>query len=211
MPEHGPLDYEIRVSDEELEYERLRADSEGYADGYLESLAAYRKLSSVIAQRDALLMHASVIDCAGRGIAFLARSGVGKTTHTMLWRGEYPSDVSVINGDKPIIRFTDGVPYAYGTPWAGKENMQTNSRVRLDDICFIRRGEDNSCIKLDPKDAVIPLLGQIYLPNDPVQAAKALSLTDDLIKLCRFWQITCNIQPQAARTAHDVITGELSI
>ena len=208
LPDDAPADYVISVTDDDLAYERDHGETAGhFSGGYLESLAVYRKLASAIPLRDAFLLHGSVIDCAGRGIAFLARSGVGKTTHTLLWKNEYPSDVTVINGDKPLIRLEDGVPYAYGTPWAGKEGMQINGRTELSDVCFITRGEENSCREITPGEAAAPLLGQIYIPREAEAAAKALSLADRLLKCCRVWEIVCNMDPEAAHTAHDSVFG----
>ena len=207
VPDGPAPDYEIRVTDADLAAERAKADDPRYSDGYIESLAAYRKLCSAIPLCGAFLLHGSVIDCAGRGIAFLAPSGVGKTTHTMLWAGEYPSEVTVINGDKPIIRVIDGIPYAYGTPWAGKENLQTNARVRLTDLCFIRRGAVNSCAPVSVADASFPLIEQVYIPEDAEAAGAALSLADGLLKNCGLWLLTCNTDPAAAHTAHAAIFG----
>ena len=141
-------DFVVEVNDKDLEAERKNSDIE-YSNGYLESICAYRKLCLDIPSRDAMLLHGSVISCNGRGIAFLARSGVGKTTHTKLWKTVYKDKVEIINGDKPIIRFHQGIPFAYGTPWAGKEGFQTNSKVELTDICFIERSQENITQKIN--------------------------------------------------------------
>ena len=154
---------------------------------------------------DAMLLHGSVIAFQDRGIAFLAHSGVGKSTHTALWKKLNGDEVTVINGDKPIIRFFDGVPYAYGTPWAGKENWNTNTRVRLTDLCFIERDECNSTFTADKSDCVSALLQQILLPSDPAAMLKTLQLADALSKQCRFWKIRCNMEDEAAVAAKKAI------
>ena len=116
-------DFVISVTDEEMMQE---ANVSQYPDnmGYLESICTYRKLCMQLPVHDAMLLHSAVIEADGRGIAFFARSGVGKTTHTRHWIKTYFPQVNIVNGDKPIIRFYDGIPYAYGTPWAGKEGKQ---------------------------------------------------------------------------------------
>jgi hypothetical protein len=157
---------------------------------------------------DGFLLHGSVIDCGGKGIAFLARSGVGKTTHTMLWKQVYGERVRIINGDKPIVRFFDGVPYAYGTPWAGKENLQCNDRVPLIDICFIERSSDNQVLPIRPEECLAAVMQQILIPSDPMMASRTLTLLDGLLSTCRLWVIRCNISQDAAILAHDTILGE---
>lgn len=205
---NAPAEFTIRVTDDDLRQERFLSDRH-YSDGYLESICAYRKLCLALPLRDALLLHGSVIACEGRGIAFLAHSGVGKTTHTMLWKRVYPEEVSVINGDKPIVRFWDGVPYAYGTPWAGKEGIQTNTRVRLTDLCFIERSESCSVEKADKGAYVNALMMQMLHPSDPEAAIKTLELSDRLLSSCNMWVIKCNISEDAARIAHDTIIGDM--
>lgn len=206
---HGdaPTDITLRVSPEELLQEQ--AGSEGtHSPGYLESVCAYRKLCTLLPLYDAMLLHGSVIACEGRGIAFVARSGVGKTTHTLLWKQVYGEGVRIVNGDKPIIRFLDGVPYAYGTPWAGKEALQSRKPVPLTDICLIERGVDNAAIPVAGEACLVPMMQQVLHPSDPAAAEKSLELLDRLLSVCRFWVIRCNLSPEAAVTAHDEIIGE---
>lgn len=204
----APTDFTIRVTDEDIRRERLASQGIQYSPGYLESICAYRKLAERLPVHDALLMHGSVIDCGGRGIGFLARSGVGKTTHTRLWQQVYGETVRIINGDKPILRFFEGIPYAYGTPWAGKEGWQCNDRVRLTDLCFIERGQENAVYQVDPLAYFNTLMVQILHPGDPVAADKTLELLDKLLAACNFWVIQCNVSEDAARVAHDAIIGE---
>ncbi len=202
-------DISVEVSDEELRQERNFLPENQYSAGYLESICAYRKLCLALPLRDAMLLHGSVIRCKDRGIAFLARSGVGKTTHTMLWKQVYGDAVQVINGDKPIIRFFDDAPYAYGTPWAGKEKMQTNTRVPLTDICLIQRSEENAVIPADPQAVLGSIFQQVLLPDDPDAAGRTLELLDLMLANCRMWIIRCNISQDAAILAHDTIIGGL--
>ncbi len=204
--ENTPADFSISVTDTELRQEHLRSEAE-CSDGYVESVCSYRKLAMKLPLKDAFLLHGSVISFNGRGIVFLARSGVGKTTHTLLWKKMFGNKVTVINGDKPIVRFIDGIPYAYGTPWAGKENMQVNGRVEITDICFLQRSEDNFTEKAEIGDIVDTFMAQVLVPDNPESAIKALELYDRIINHCNLWHIGCNISDEAAVVAHDKILG----
>lgn len=206
-------DFTIEVNDDELNIEREQSDG-NYSNAYLEAICAYRKLCVKLPARDSMLLHSSVIDVGGRGIAFLARSGVGKTTHTMLWHnmlerdgknGGGPGKMRIINGDKPIIRFFGGEPYAYGTPWAGKENIKLNARVRLTDLCFIERCEHNETLPLEKDMCIDRLMAQMLLPNDAYCAAKTLEMADMLLDKCSLHLIKCNPTPDAAKTAYEAI------
>ena len=198
----------ISVTQEEIQRERNVSPETNFPAGYLESICAYRNLCQKLPGFDALLLHGSVIDCGGKGIAFLARSGVGKTTHTMLWKQVYGDQMRIINGDKPIIRFFGDVPYAYGTPWAGKENFQCNARVPLTDICFIERSAENQVIPIQPEECLSAVMQQILIPPDPQMAIRTLQLLNRLLSVCRVWIIRCNISQEAAILAHDTVLGE---
>jgi len=204
----APADFTVRVTEEDIRAEQNMTPDIRYPAGYLESVCAYRKLCIELPLHDAMLMHGSVISCCGRGIAFLARSGVGKTTHTMLWKQVYGEQVRIINGDKPILRFFDDVPFAYGTPWAGKEKLQSNDRVPLTDICFIERSPDNSVFRVEPVERLDALMQQLLLPSDPAAAEKTLELTDRMLSVCNVWVIRCNISEEAAIIAYGTIIGE---
>lgn len=199
---------EVCVTDEDIRRERDFSPEVHYPGGYLESICAYRKLCLQLPKYDAFLLHGSVIECDGKGIAFTAKSGVGKTTHTMLWRKVYGDYVRIINGDKPIIRFLDGIPFAYGTPWAGKENFHCNARVPLTDLCFIERGTENRVIQIRPEDRLSAVMQQILLPAEHQMAVKTLELLDRFLSACRVWVIRCDMSQDAAILAHDTILGE---
>ena len=201
-------DLSVVVTEAEIRWERNAFSEIHLTDGYLESVCACRKLGMQLPAYDALLLHGSVIDCDGRGIIFMANSGVGKTTHTMLWKQTYGDQMRIINGDKPFVRFFDGIPYAYGTPWAGKEKYQCNDRVRLTDLCFIERSTKNQVIPIQPEACLDALMQQIIIPGDPLMAMGTLQLLDRLLSACRVWLIRCNISQEAATLAHDTILGE---
>ena len=202
----GAADLTVKVTDAELEAERKIA-GDGYSPGYLESICAYRQIAMKLPENDALLMHGATFELDGRGIIFIARSGVGKSTHTFAWKRLYGDKMTVVNGDKPIIRFFDGVPYAYGTPWAGKERLQNNTRARLTDICILERGVVNSTVKVEPAEYLDQIMQQVLHPADPMAALKTLELVDGLAQKCNFWNIKCNISDEAAIVSHDAIFG----
>lgn len=196
----APADISVCVTDEDIRRERLVSEGE-FSDGYLESVCAYRNLCNRLPVFDAMLLHASVVDVDSRGVAFLALSGTGKSTHTFLWQNQLGDRLTIVNGDKPIIRFFDGVPYAYGTPWNGKEGLSTKMRTRLTDLCFIERSETNSVEQLSESDCSGRIMNQILLPRDAECAVKTLEMADRLLSGCNKWLIKCNTKPEAAEVA----------
>ena len=202
-----PADISVDVSQQEMDFEAKEYDIE-FHPALLESTCAYRQIANALPGFDALLMHGAIFAIDDRGIIFIARSGTGKSTHLMLWQKLFGDNLTIVNGDKPIIRFFDGVPYAYGTPWAGKEKLQTNTRARLTDICILERGVENSTQKVDPAEFLDQIMQQVLHPADPIAAFKMLELVDGLAQKCNFWNIKCNISDEAAITSHDAIFSE---
>lgn len=192
----------IEATDDEIAAEQTAS----YPNGYLESLAIYRKIAVKIFEYDGFLIHGVIIETDNTGIGFFAKSGVGKSTHASLWKELLRDKLTVINGDKPLVRFSDGKAYAYGTPWAGKEGEQTNKRTPLKKICFIERSEKNECIKISASEALTNLLSYIYTDNGKYMV-KALNMVDLLLKTAEFYVIRCNMDISAAKTAYEVIIG----
>lgn len=194
----------LEVTDKEIAAEC--GENEAFPAYYLETLAVYRKLSNILSEKDGLLMHGVVIDVDGEGIAFLAKSGTGKSTHMFLWKKLLGDKCIVVNGDKPLIRFTEsGIPYAFGTPWAGKEHIQTNKKIPLKKICFIERSKNNSVEKIDKKNATARLFPQIYMPPDGSCRSEIFDKLDKLVRYADFYIIKCNTDLSAAQTAYNTV------
>lgn len=188
----------VTATEEEILAE---ANGEAYDVGYLESLAVYRKIAEEMISRGGFLLHGVVLSVNGVGVAFLAKSGVGKSTHLALWQEVLGEKVTVINGDKPLVRIIDGKVYAYGTPWAGKEGLETNACVPLKKICFLERAEENSCVELEKGEVLMKLLPQVYRPKTVLKIAATMDLLESVINGAEFYQIRCNKEISAAETA----------
>ncbi len=194
----------VNISDEDIKEEKL-INPITKNIGYVESVCAYRNIVKSVARFDAFMLHGAVFTVGERCLAFLAHSGTGKTTHLKLWMQLLGEKMTVINGDKPIIRFFGGIPYAYGTPFNGKENIGTKMRAPLTDICFIERGETNYAEEKTPLYALDLIMDQIIMPDNAGDVYKVLGLIDELINRCKIWLIKCNMDIDAAKTAYETI------
>lgn len=204
----GTPDFTVTVTEEMVEAELARA-KDAPTPGYCESLCAYREIARLLPAYDALLFHAAVIECAGAAYAFTAKSGTGKSTHIRLWRRVYGDQVQIVNGDKPILRFSpDGRLYAYGTPWCGKEGWQRNVGVPLRAIVFLERGDTDRITDLPTSDAVLPLMNQIVLGNNPEEISMTLEMADRVLAATETKRLICTPQESAARVAYSALIGE---
>lgn len=99
-------DFSVSATPEEIAVENN--DEDAFSPAYCESLALYRKMCTRMLEYDAFLFHAAVVSYAGRGYAFAAKSGTGKSTHVAQWMHALGDRVTVVNGDKPLLRWWSG-------------------------------------------------------------------------------------------------------
>ena len=99
-----------------------------------------------------------------------------------------------MNGDKPfiIVRQAGELPLACGSPWAGKENLQTNAMVPLKSIVLLERAEENRMERVSFGQAFPFLLQQVYHPENEEKMRKTLRLMQRMSSAVSFWRFQCN-------------------
>lgn len=156
---------------------------------------------------DGMMLHASALAYKGRAYLFSGPSGVGKSTHTRLWQSLFGEDVLVFNDDKPALRKVDGVWYAYGTPWCGKDGINVNMRVPLGGICFLQQAKENRMESLSPEDAIPQVLFQtlhkFQVPqNRELLLTRVLQLSHDI----PMYTLENRADEEAALMSHRIMT-----
>ena len=195
-------DITVSVSEEELRREIEKAPELFFGDEYGEYVIAYEKISNALPAFDAFVMHSSVVAVDGKAYAFAAEKGTGKSTHTRYWKEVLGDRVTVINGDKPIYRFRDGRLLAYGTPWCGKENWQSNIAAPLKALCLLERADANSVSPVQAFAVVSELMRQFHLPGgDQVDMPKLIELIDRTVSTVPLYRLRCRNDRTAAETA----------
>lgn len=203
LSDEEPL-FEILATDEDLEYEKEHAEQKRtYSKSYLEHTAIYRKFCERAVDYGVVLCHGSVLEYKGEAYLFTAPSGTGKSTHTGLWRRYFGSEVIMINDDKPLLRFEKDGVYAYGTPWDGKHHISNNRNAKLKAICFLYQDEKNHIDKISGDEALPMLMNQIYRPRNAEGMLKTMDYVSELIELVPMYQMGCNMETEAAKTAFE--------
>ena len=172
----------------------------------------YRLAIEELPKHGSFISHAAVVEYDGLAYAFMAPSGTGKSTHIKLWMDTLGPDATVINGDKPILRI-DKTPasepqiIACGSPWAGKEGWQTNTSAPLAGLCFLTRGNIDTCHRISPTEAFNSAMRQIYMPSDPVSAVSTLDFVDVLLQTVPLYQLSCTMNKTAVKASFEAMTG----
>ena len=212
----GALDFAVETTQADIDFEReksVREDEiEGiqirqFSDGYLETLAVYRKIAEKMPDYDTILFHGSCVAVDGVGYLFTAKSGTGKSTHTRLWRELLGGQAVMVSDDKPLIRISDSGAVIYGTPWDGKHRLSTNIAVPLKALCILEQAEQNAIRQITAEEAYPMLLQQAYRPMDSMALSKTLTLIDKLASAVSLWRLGCNRDIEAARVAYEAMKG----
>ena len=197
------VDLDISVSEEQISKEVAEAEI-SVSEAYAECVCVYRNICNELPLRfESYLLHCALIEYEGRGYAFAAKSGTGKSTHISLWKKVFGDKVRIINGDKPILRYINGAFIAYGTPWCGKEGFEVNASVPLSAICFIERSKDNSISDLTTDEAVLRLFHQILQPKDTGTVDALFPLLDATLRTVPCYLLKCNMEDEAAVVAYN--------
>lgn len=171
-----------------------------------EGLAYATAFNKAVIPFGAMLIHSSAIIVNGKAYLFSAKSGVGKSTHTRLWKQLYGDEVIYINDDKPVVRIERGTAVAYGTPFDGGSGIANNISAPLGGIIFLERGEENSITQITETKEILQKLyfSTIHLLNCEMANSMLINF-DELIKSTVFYKLICNMEPDAAKVAHDFL------
>lgn len=170
---------------------------------YMESgFQFYRELL----KHNGIMLHSSAVAYKGKAYLFSGPCGMGKSTHTRLWQQTFGEGTVVFNDDKPAIRKLEGVYYAYGTPWCGKDGINANMKLPLAGICFLKRGEQNTIRRLNGFEAAKSIMAQtLHRFKDESNLSLMLSFVDRLIEEIPIFELKNLPEPDAARLSYQTM------
>lgn len=124
---------------------------ERYSFATLEKCFSHVGFEEMLAARERLILHASLVATPMGGILFSGPSGIGKSTQAALWNRYEGSPV--INGDRPILSKTDGIWFAHGSPYAGSSRCFLNESVPITAIVLLEQGDSCRLSAVDSAEA----------------------------------------------------------
>lgn len=175
----------------------------GACDDYFAFNAMRDIFAFICLKNNGLVLHSSAISFDRSGIAFSAHSGVGKSTHTSLWKNMFPDRVQILNDDTPAIMYKDGQAVVCGTPFCGTSGVNTADSVPLKAIVFLQRSTSNSIEQMDSVSAVKHILEQVKRPPVSDLMENTLSMIDILVKSVPVYRLSCNISEDAVRVVKE--------
>lgn len=152
----------------------------------IEMYAVRQVVSESILDFNCFQIHGAAFAVDNCGYIFTADSGTGKTTHMQLWLKNL-NNAYVVNGDQPIVKVVQNIMVC-GSPWCGKEGLNSNVAVPLKAIIIMERSNENSIVEISMSEALIELIRQVYRPSDSVKMSKTLQLLSALEGKVKFYR-----------------------
>lgn len=156
-----------------------------------------------------LEIHASVIMKDGKAVAFLGKSGTGKSTHTRLWQENIP-DCELLNDDNPIVCCRPGGEvFICGSPWSGKTPCYKKKEVPLAAVVRLNQAPFNRIKKLSGIQAYAALYPSVsaYRPERKV----ADGIHDSISKVAASvpcYNLECLPDGEAALLSYSTVYGK---
>ena len=151
-------------------------------------------------------LHASAVVYNGEAYLFSAPSGMGKSTHTALWLKQFPGSY-ILNDDKPVIFPEKEGISVWGTPFAGKTDLQVNRGVPLCAICFLKQGRENRIARIPEERAIALTLNNTYRPKSSEEMNFLLDMIGKTVEKANLFEMSCRNEPAAAQMSYNAMKG----
>ena len=127
----------------------------------------------LMAEHDAVLVHACGVAWHGAGYLFVGSSGAGKSTTARLWRS---AGATILNDDCTVLEASPDGLRIHPTPWFGECPEVGGEAAPLRAIYLLRQGDDVSFEGLRPATAAALVFAKSFPPLwDPERMEKTLA------------------------------------
>ena len=160
-----------------------------------------------IVRHGRFFLHASAVVYEGEAYLFSAPSGTGKSTHTAFWRELFPGSY-ILNDDKPVIWPKEERITVWGSPFAGKTNLQVNKGVPLKGICFLKQGNENQMQQVTEDHALALMLNNTWRPRSNEEMNLLLDMIEQVVSRVTIYEMSCTRELEAAKLSCRVMKGK---
>lgn len=103
-------------------------------------------LETVLLNRNAFLLHSSVVMLEGKAVLFSGPSSAGKSTQARLWQEHLGAEI--LNGDRCVIMQRPDGFYGGGSPLAGSSSIYRPEQAPIAAIFLLEKGPENTVQQL---------------------------------------------------------------
>ena len=166
------------------------------SDGKDSFLELFNIFAYSILDMEAIVFHGVVLEWRNFGVVFCAASGVGKTTHTRMWRDH--EGATILNGDRALCRKEAECWYAYGAPWCGSSKEYKNSKVPLKVIVILEQADKNEVEVLSSAQGALELMSLAFAPDWNMELMNyAFDSIDHIVQNIMILKLKCRPEQEA--------------
>lgn len=171
---------------------------------------ALRLVFLYLAQRKGMVaLHSASLLYKDKAWLFSGHSGMGKSTHTNLWKELY--DISLLNGDLNLLAMENGKPVVHGIPWCGTSGIRTSHTYPLGGIVLLNRAPTDRVEEISNDKKQLLVTQRLISPSwTPELFQRNLNLTEKLTKDILICKLHCTKNPSAAEIMKKYIDDYLN-
>lgn len=160
-------------------------------------------IETLLLQRDAFLLHSSVVLLNGKTVLFSGPSGAGKSTQAALW--EQHLGAKIVNGDRCIIMKRPDGFYGGGSPWSGTSGIYHPEQAPIAGVFLVHQAPDNSVQRLG-RTAFAPLFTQTIVNSwDSAFMDRISLLFSEFLAQIPVYRLNCRPDEDAVMTAYHAV------
>lgn len=165
------------------------------------------KCGSALLPRNRMVFHGAAFLWRGKAWILTAPPGTGKTTQFLFWNLLYGDEVTILNGDKPVLSENgDGSFTVCPTPWRGKEFLGSSLSAKLGGIIYLAQDRENSIRRLSEQEAVEPIFGQIlFCAEGREDLDSACVMEEKLLRSVPVWFLKNRGDEASAALCHETL------
>lgn len=136
------------------------------------------------------MLHSASFLYQDKAWLFSAPSGIGKSTHTNLWKEHL--QVPLLNGDLNLLALEDGCPVIHGLPWCGTSQICDPGTYPLGGIILLKQAAEDFVEELSPDAKRLLVLQRLISPMwTPQMLDCNLKLVDELASQIYIARLHC--------------------
>ena len=201
--------YDVQVPKEHIELWQKQCNRNDPA--YSEYILSCSYICDSLMSCNRMVFHGAVFKWHEKAYIFTAPSGTGKTTQLRLWVTLFPDEMTILNGDKPILEMKNNEVIVHPSPWKGKENLGRDDIIApLGGIIFLRQDKANLIQELTKSEAAGLLFGRSYTTfSTEKEVLMNAELLSKILESVPVWLLKNNGDSESAIITHKTLMGEV--
>ncbi len=167
------------------------------------------RIGSALLEYDRCIFHGEAFVWHEKAWIFTDPSGGGKTAPYIRWKERFGKELSILNGDKPILEFgEDDSVTVHLFPWKGEECMGTEQAAPLGGILCLQQGTENRSERLKVAEAAVRLQHRfIYDDTLSGQVDRVWDMEKRMLRRYPVWELTNCGDPAPAELMRDTVSA----